>query len=160
MWFVLILVSRQSFNKWEAKPKPIAIVRASFPGLFWASYRYDLLGILIGLSRLSKCACVWFVLILSKFLSHRSVFKWLSKIITRLRLLRLVIDLKVSRQSFNKWEAKPKPIAIVRASFPGLFWASYRYDLLGILIGLSRLSGNVVIGRINNFGIGFTSFIW
>ena len=42
---------------------------------------------------------------------------------------------------------------------PG-FWASYRYDLLGILIGLSRLPGNVVIGRINNFGIGFSFFIW
>ena len=80
-------------------------------------------------------------------------------IILCIRLLRLVIDLKVSRQSFNKWGAKPKPIAIVRASFPGL-WTSYRYDLLGILIGLSRLPGNVVIGGNNNFGTGFSFFIW
>ena len=41
----------------------------------------------------------------------RAVFKWLSKVITWLRLLRLVIGLKESRQFFNQWEAKPKPIA-------------------------------------------------
>ena len=43
----------------------------------------------------------------------RAVFKWLSKVITWLRLLRLVIaiGLKDSRQFFSQWEAKPKPIA-------------------------------------------------
>ena len=41
----------------------------------------------------------------------RAVFKWLSKVITWLRLLRLVIGLKDSRQFFNQWESKPKPIA-------------------------------------------------
>ena len=39
------------------------------------------------------------------------VFKWLSKVITWLRMLRLVIGLKESRQFFNQWEAKPKSIA-------------------------------------------------
>ena len=41
----------------------------------------------------------------------KSVVKWLSKVITWLRLLRLVIGLKDSRQFFNQWEAKPKSIA-------------------------------------------------
>ena len=42
---------------------------------------------------------------------HRAVFKWLSKVITLLRLLRLVIGLKDSRQLFSQRKAKPKPIA-------------------------------------------------
>ena len=54
----------------------------------------------------------------------RAVFKWLSKVITWLRLLRLVIGLKDSRQFFNKWEAKSKPIAPCTRDFPAL-WASY-----------------------------------
>ena len=45
------------------------------------------------------------------WLELRAVFKWLSKVITWLRLLRLVIGLKDSRQFFNQWDAKPKPIA-------------------------------------------------
>ena len=40
---------------------------------------------------------------------NREVFKWLSKVIKWLRLLRVVIGLKDSRQFFNQWEAKPKP---------------------------------------------------
>lgn len=37
----------------------------------------------------------------------RAVFQWLSKVITRLLLLRLVvIDLKILRQFFKQWEAK------------------------------------------------------
>ena len=43
--------------------------------------------------------------------NSRAVFKWLSKVIPWLRLLRLVIGLKDSRQFFNQWDAKPKPIA-------------------------------------------------
>ena len=50
---------------------------------------------------------------------HRTVFKWLSKEISWLRLLRLVIGLKDSRQYFNQWDAKPKPIApCTRDFFP------------------------------------------
>ena len=41
----------------------------------------------------------------------RAVFKWVSKVITWLRLLRLVISLKDSRQFFSLRKAKPKPIA-------------------------------------------------
>ena len=43
--------------------------------------------------------------------TNRAVFKWQSKVITWLRLLRLVIGLKDSRQFFNQWQAKPNPIA-------------------------------------------------
>lgn len=45
------------------------------------------------------------------FISNWSAVKWLSKVITLLRFLRLVIGLKIPRQFFNQWEAKPKPIA-------------------------------------------------
>ena len=69
---------------------------------------------------------------------NRAVFKWLSKVITWLRLLRLVIGLKESRQFFNQWEAKPKPIAPCTRDFPAL-QSSYRW-LLGIVIGSSRYS--------------------
>ena len=97
-------------------------------------------------------------LIKSRFLPHRAVFKWLSKVITWLRLLRLVIGLKDSRQFFNQWEAKPKPIApctrdISRAS--------------GALQVIARncdwfmeLFVPVVIGRSNCFGFGFSTVIW
>ena len=44
-------------------------------------------------------------------LSYRAIFKWLSKVITWLRLARLMIGFKASRQFFSRWEAKPKPIA-------------------------------------------------
>ena len=45
-------------------------------------------------------------------LSHlRAVFKWLSKEITWLQLLLLVIGLTISRHFINQWEGKPKPIA-------------------------------------------------
>ena len=57
--------------------------------------------------------------------SDRAVFKWLSKLITSLRLLRLVIGLKDSRQFFNQWDAKPKPIAPCTRDFSALR-ASYR----------------------------------
>ena len=89
--------------------------------------------------------------------SSRAVFKWLSKVITWLRLLRLVIGLKDSRQFFNQWEAKPKPIApctrdISRAS--------------GALQVIARncdwfmeLFVPVVIGRSNCFGFGFSTVI-
>ena len=67
---------------------------------------------------------------------YRAVFKWLSKVITWLRLLRLVMGLKEVRQFFSQWEAKSKPIApctrdVSRASGE-LRW------LLGIVIGSSR----------------------
>ena len=66
----------------------------------------------------------------------RAVFKWLSKVITWLRLLRLVIGFKDSHQFFNQWESKPKPTAPCTRDFPALR-ASYRW-LLGIVIGSSR----------------------
>ena len=72
--------------------------------------------------------------IIRNLAGYRAVFKWLSKVITWLRLPRLVIGLKEPRQFFNQWEAKPKRIAL--CIFPALR-ASYRW-LLGIVIGSSR----------------------
>ena len=43
--------------------------------------------------------------------SFREAVKWLSWVIKQLLLQHLMIGLKISRQFFNKWEAKPKPIA-------------------------------------------------
>ena len=41
------------------------------------------------------------------FLTNSAVFKWLLKVTTRFRLLRLMIGLKFSRQFFNQWGARP-----------------------------------------------------
>ena len=81
-----------------------------------------------------------------------------SKVITWLRLLRLVIGLKDSRQFFNQWESKPKPIApgtrdFSRASSE-LEVIARNYDWLIALLA------PVVIGRSNCFGFGFSTVIW
>ena len=47
----------------------------------------------------------------------REVFKWLSKVITRLRLLRFVIGWKNLCQYFNQWQAKPNPNHTLYARF-------------------------------------------
>ena len=89
---------------------------------------------------------------------NRAVFKWLSKVITWLRLLCLVTGLKDSHQFFNEWEAKPKPIA------------PYTRDFSRSLSELQVIARNcgwfimlfapVVIGRSNCFGFGFSTVIW
>ena len=74
-----------------------------------------------------------------------------------LRLVRLVIGLKDSRQLFNLRESKPKPIAqcardISRASS----------ELHGIARNCDwfiALPAPVVIGRSNSFGFGFSTVI-
>ena len=88
----------------------------------------------------------------------RAVSNWLSKVITWLRFLRLVIGLKDSRQFFNQWEAKPKPIApctrdISRAS-DELQVIAWNCDWF------MELFVPVVIGRSNCFGFGFSTVIW
>ena len=80
------------------------------------------------------------------------------KVITWLRLLRLVIGLKDSRQFFNQWEAKPKPIAPCTR------------HISRALSELQEIARNcdwfiapfvpVVIGRSNCFGFGFSTVIW
>ena len=92
------------------------------------------------------------------FTTLRAVFKWLSKVITWLRLLRLVIGLKVSRQFLNQWETKPKPIALCTRDFS---------RALSELQAIPRncdwfitLFAPVVIGRSNWFGFGFSIVIW
>ena len=88
----------------------------------------------------------------------RAVFKWLSKVIKWLRWLRLVIGLKESRQFFNQWEAKPKPIAPCTRDFSGA---------LSELQVIARncdwfivLFVPVVIGRSNCFAFSFSTVIW
>ena len=88
----------------------------------------------------------------------REVFKWLSKVITWLRLLRLVIGLKDSRQFFNQWEAKPKPIAPCTRDF------SHASSAIQIIARncdwVIALFAPIVIGRSNCFGFGFSTVIW
>ena len=88
----------------------------------------------------------------------RAVFKWLSKVITWLRLRRLVIGLKHSRQFFNLWEAKPKPIAPYVRDFSR---ASSELQIIARNCDwLMELFVPVVIGRSNCFGFGFSTVIW
>ena len=88
----------------------------------------------------------------------RAVFKWLSKVITWLRLLRLVIGLQDSRQFFNQWDAKPKQIAPCRRDFShassGLHGIARNCDWF------IPLPAPVVIGRSYCFGFGFSTVIW
>ena len=88
----------------------------------------------------------------------RAVFKWLSKVITWLRLLRLVIGLKDSRQFFNQWDAKPKPIAPCTRDFSR---ASSELRVIARNCDwFMALFVPVVIGRSNCFGFGFSTVIW
>ena len=93
-------------------------------------------------------------------LSNRAVFKWLSKVITWLWLLRLVIGLKDSRQFFNQWESKPKPKPIA----PCTRYFSRALSELHVIARncdwFMELSAPVVIGRSNFFGFGFSTVIW
>ena len=91
-------------------------------------------------------------------LNVRNCLELFSNVITRLRMLRLVNDLNVSRQFFNQWEAKPRP------------FASCTRDFSRVLSKLQVISRNsdwfislfalVVIGRSNYSGIGFSTVIW
>ena len=86
----------------------------------------------------------------------RAIFKWLSKVITQLRLLRLVIGLKDSRQFFNQRESKP--IAPCTCGFSRalseLQVIARNYDWF------IALPAPVVIGWSNCFGFGFSTVIW
>ena len=83
-------------------------------------------------------------------LRKRAVFKWLSKII--------VIGLKDSRQVFNQWESKPKPIAPFTRDFSR---ASSELQVIARNCDwFIALPAPVVIGRSNYFGFGFSTVIW
>ena len=89
---------------------------------------------------------------------YRAVFKWLSKVITWLRLLRLVIGLKDSRQFFSQWEAKPKPIAPCTGDFSR---ASRELQVIPRNSDwFMALFVPVMIGQSNCFGFGFSTVIW
>ena len=90
-------------------------------------------------------------------MQFRAVFR-LSKVNTWLRLLRLVIGLKDSRQFFKQGEAKPKPIAPCTHHFSRtlseLQVISRDFDWF-----IARFAP-VVIGRSDCLGFGFRTFIW
>ena len=83
---------------------------------------------------------------------NRAVFEWLSKVMTRLRLFRLVIGLKISRLFFNQWEEKPKPIAPCSRDFSRAL-SKFHVVAMNSDWFISWFAA-VVIGRNNYFGIG------
>ena len=89
---------------------------------------------------------------------NRAVFKWLSKVIGWLRLLRLLIGLKDTRQFLNQWEAKPKSTAPRTRDF------SRALSELQVIARncdcFIALFAPVVIGRSGCFGFGFSTVIW
>ena len=89
---------------------------------------------------------------------YRAVFKWLSKVIAWLRLLRLVIGSKDLRQFFNQWEAKPKLIAPSTRDFSRAM--SEVQVIARNCDWFISLAAPVVIGRSNCFGFGFSTVIW
>ena len=88
----------------------------------------------------------------------RAVFKWLLKVITWLRLLRLVIRLQISRQFFSQLDAKPKPIAPFTHDFFPRFAQVTSYCLEFWLV--HRAVCSCVIGPSNYYGFGFSIVIW
>ena len=98
------------------------------------------------------------VIVTNKLAAVRAVFKWLSNVITWLRLLRLVIGLKDSRQFFNQWESKQKPIA------PCTRDCSRASSKLQVIVKNSdwfiTLPAPVVICRSNCSGFGFSTLTW
>ena len=107
----------------------------------------QLLGLMMGLHQMHK----WRL----NYYSFRAVFKWLSKVITWLRLLRLVIGLKESRQFFD---AKPKAIASRTRDSPR---ASSELQVIARNCDwFIALFVPVVIGRSNCFGFDFSTLIW
>ena len=114
----------------------------------------------VGLLRIPSFA--WFAYLSAVmgwcFAAIRAVFRWLLKLITWLRLLRLVIGLKDSRQFFNQWDAKPKPIAPCTRDFSR---ASSELQVIARNCDwFIALSAPFVIGRSNCFGFGFSTVIW
>ena len=107
---------------------------------------------------------VFFVFVFSFFYGTKlfahlkfSVFKWLSKVISWLLFLRLLIGLKYSRQFINQWESKTKPIALSTRDFSR---ASSELQLIARNCHcFIPLPAPVVIGRSNCFGFGFSTVI-
>ena len=74
-----------------------------------------------------------------------------------LRLLHLAVGLNISRQFFNQWEAKPKPIAPCTRDFSR---ALYKLQVIaGNFNWCIALFARVVIGWSNYFGVGFSTVI-
>ena len=90
--------------------------------------------------------------------AFRVVFKCLSKVIPWLRMLRLVIGSKDSRQFFNQWESKLKLIAPGTRDFSR---ASSELQVIAMNCDwLIALPAPVVIVRSNCFGFCFSTVIW
>ena len=82
----------------------------------------------------------------------------LSKVITWLRLLLLVIGWRDSRQFYNQWEAKPKPVAPFRRDFSRAL--SELHLIVRNCDWFIAVFVSVVIGRINCLGFVFSTVIW
>ena len=81
-----------------------------------------------------------------------------SRATTQLRLQCLVIGLKISRQFFNQWEAKPKPIVPCARDFSHAL-GNYKLQVIARNSAwLLGLFAPVVIGRNNYFC--FSMVIW
>ena len=77
-----------------------------------------------------------------------------------LRLLRLVIGLKDSRQFFGQWEAKPKPKPIAPCT-RDFSRALSKFQIIARNCDwLIALFAPVVIGRSNFFDFGVSTVIW
>lgn len=83
---------------------------------------------------------MWSQIAFSYYSLVRALFKWLSKVIRRLRLINLVTGLKIWRQIFNQNQSY-----VVRVIFTAP-WENYG-SLLGILIGSSRCSLLLLLRR-------------
>ena len=94
------------------------------------------------------------------FFSSRALFKLLSKEITPLQLLLIVIGWKILYQFINQWKGKPKPIATCTCDFFARFeqvtWNCYEFGLNWFF----ALFALVVIVPSNYFGICFTTLNW
>ena len=106
----------------------------------------------------SNLTCEWQFCIDTDLATFGAFFTWLSKVITWLRFLGLVIGVKDSRQSFNQWEARPKPIE------PCTFHSSCDLSELQIIARncdwFIVLFGPVMIGGSNCLGFGFSTVFW
>ena len=88
----------------------------------------------------------------------RAVFKWLSKVIIWLRLLRLVIGLKDSRQFFNQWEAKRKAIPPCTRDFSRSL--SELQEIARNSDWFTALFAPVVIGRVRKDQVNISTSFW
>ena len=87
-----------------------------------------------------------------------AVFKWSTKLITRLKLLPGVIGWIMSRQFFNQWKEKPKLITPCMCDFFSRALSKFQV-IAKNSDWFIALSAPVLIGGSNYFDIGFSTVI-